>query len=281
MKTAAVVIPYYPSAELVRNILSYLNAVSMLIIVDNSPEPLAPSILTTLQKVRLVQYIHKPQNIGVAAALNLGAAIAMEKRCSHLLTMDQDSRFHQDDFARFMRLCELLPRDKLGIAAPCRSTQRRRRDTSDAPRKITMTMTSGSLLNLQAYTDCGAFDEDLFIDHVDHEYCLRLSSRGWEVWEIPSVILDHQLGRKREISIFGKRVLVIISHNPLRDYYVVRNGLLVARRYRGQRGVAHIKRCVLEVVVKAAFFETERIQRFRWLIRAFKDYRLNITGKIG
>ena len=44
--------------------------------------------------------------------------------------------------------------------------------------KILTCVTSGSLLRLKHVKEVGYHEEKLFIDMVDHEYCLRASSMG-------------------------------------------------------------------------------------------------------
>jgi len=52
-------------------------------------------------------------------------------------------------------------------------------------------MTSGNLLNLHAVKQIGGFSEDLFIDRVDQEYCLRLRMNNFRVIQVNFVVFDH------------------------------------------------------------------------------------------
>lgn len=39
---------------------------------------------------------------------------------------------------------------------------------------------------------------DLFIDSVNHEYCLRLQKNGYKVIQLNTAIFEHNLGNRTE-----------------------------------------------------------------------------------
>ncbi len=279
MRLGAVVVLFHPE-DVLANILTYADSVEWLVLVDNSPSPMDSVALERLGPLVLFEYVHRPENVGVAAALNLGAASVVKHGCTHLLTMDQDSRFPEGEFVRFRQASETVIVARIGMTAPLHSGEVGRRVRSGVPRRIDMTMTSGCILSMDAYRDCGAFDENLFIDHVDHEYCLRMNARRWEVLEIPGIVLEHRLGAMKQVEWLRFAWMEIVSHAPIRDYYVVRNGLFVMRKYRRCGGVGHVRRCVRDVVVKALFLETERRRRLKWILRAVSDYRCGRMGRV-
>jgi rhamnosyltransferase len=79
---------------------------------------------------------------------------------------------------------------------------------------------------MEAVAQIGGLDSDLFIDYVDYEWCLRARARGWRVVGLPSVRMTHALGDEVRL-VFGRQVLV---HRPRRQYYLIRNAVLLARR---------------------------------------------------
>ena len=91
-------------------------------------------------------------------------------------------------------------------------------------------ITSGSLMSLAAYNVVGEFCEPLFIDLVDHEYCLRLLRAGYEVIVATHARMSHALGNRRVVPVvLGS--LTLMNSLPLRRYYVARNSIFIARRY--------------------------------------------------
>ena len=71
-------------------------------------------------------------------------------------------------------------------------------------------MTSGSLLDLSAYEAVGPFMDELFIDQVDNEFCLRLRAAGFSVLEAGEATLQSPSGR-RALSPFPR---ADVQHQP-------------------------------------------------------------------
>jgi rhamnosyltransferase len=55
-------------------------------------------------------------------------------------------------------------------------------------------MTSGNLIHLTAHKIIGGFNEKLFIDYIDHEYCPRLHINGFSVIRANKAMLFHKVG---------------------------------------------------------------------------------------
>jgi rhamnosyltransferase len=232
MRLLGTVILYHPSRSVIDNIRSYISEVDALLVIDNSEPNLESSFLTSLEVEHAsIHLISNPQNLGIATALNQAASYAIENGYSWLLTMDQDSIFEKHSLS----LLKIFAENKggLGIVAPFHKTPK-----SDQPKfteeysTLRMTMTSGNLLNLDAFKRCGPFDEKLFIDSVDHEYCLRLRKSGYVIIRINQAMLHHPLG-----DIIYYRFLFFrfktTNHSATRRYYIARNRLYVMFKYVG------------------------------------------------
>ena len=177
-ETAGVVVIYNPELNVFDNISSYVNQVSKLYIIDNS-HGINNTLVERLKCFKTAEYIYNNSNIGIAAALNIGARKATTEGFDFLLTMDQDSVASSEMVKTLTEV--MVSSDKIGIVA----AEHVNLDVREIPKEkftteILYTMTSGNLLNLAAYLAAGGFKEELFIDHVDHEYCLRLNSRGFK-----------------------------------------------------------------------------------------------------
>ena len=101
---------------------------------------------------------------------------------------------------------------------------------SEPFQEIVSTMTSGNLVKAGALAKTGLFKEDLFIDYVDHEFCLRCRKKGLVVLESRTVILNHNLGETEKYTRLGL-TFHATNHSPLRRYYNARNRFVVYRRY--------------------------------------------------
>jgi rhamnosyltransferase len=97
-------------------------------------------------------------------------------------------------------------------------------------RSVRATITSGSLVKTAVFERAGFFDESLFIDSVDHDFCLRCRAHGMLVIEGREQIMEHSIGAATEHRFLGRRI-PCTNHSPLRRYYITRNTLEVSRRY--------------------------------------------------
>jgi rhamnosyltransferase len=91
-------------------------------------------------------------------------------------------------------------------------------------------MTSGNLVNIEAASAVGGFDASLFIDYVDHEFCLRLRAHGYQIVEATRARLLHSLGDLQRRQFIFRRVTVT-NHPVARRYYISRNRLMIWREY--------------------------------------------------
>ncbi|MEM3434009.1 MAG: hypothetical protein QXP27_07530 [Candidatus Methanomethyliaceae archaeon] len=96
--------------------------------------------------------------------------------------------------------------------------------------EVESVITSGSLLNLEAFLDVDKFRDDFFIDQVDEEYCLRLRSHGWKVLMSCQPLLTCTIGSPVLRRFLWKRVYCS-NHPPIRRYYITRNRIVLWRKY--------------------------------------------------
>ena len=82
-------------------------------------------------------------------------------------------------------------------------------------------ISSGSLIPMDVIDDVGLMCEELFIDFVDTEWCLRARRKGYEIVAINKVRIDHYLGDYM-VQFMGRSIPI---HSPLRMYYYFRNGI--------------------------------------------------------
>ncbi len=275
-RIAAVVVLYNPGDEAFCNIASYLEQVEVLYAVDNSESP-SPRTVVAIGVSSKVCYLPNNSNLGVAKALNIGAKKAVEAGFDLLLTMDQDSRAAPDMVECLLECLAGQDMARVGIISPFHLTAACRSPRSQGGCREVMTpMTSGNLLNLQVYLDAGPFRDDLFIDFVDNEYCLRLRRQGYSVLRADQAVLYHSVGDTRRYGPF-----IATNHSPLRRYYKTRNRFLVIRLYRRDfPGHCLFDRVRLaKEIVSIILFEREKVAKLRMMWRGYLDYRRGCFGK--
>ncbi|SFD55559.1 glycosyltransferase [Spirosoma endophyticum] len=224
---AGSVILYNSNMQVIKNIHSYIDQINHLFVIDNS-EKVNYELVEKIKMISNITYIYNGSNLGVAYALNQAANMAIRFGYQFLLTMDDDTYFPSDGIQKMLAYVNQHGIEKLGIIASQCNPQL----FDNTVRIVPYTITSGNLLNLSAYKECGHFMNELFIDSVDHEYCFRLKKYGYTITEINSIQLDHKLGKQKQVKILGYRLPIYWgSHNPLRIYYKTRNGIFSIKKY--------------------------------------------------
>jgi rhamnosyltransferase len=244
-KICGVVVTYHPEADVEQTYASIVAECGRTIIVDNDSGAETCQWLGALPGVELISL---PENRGVAQALNVGFARAAELGFAWVMTFDQDS-FPQPGLAAALwkshlsephaavvgpRIVEsaLRKREYRWLRphpwcrwwfqrAPCRGA-----DLTD----VSMVVTSGSLIELVCWRGLGGFDERLFIDYVDTDFCLRCRAAGRLIAVSAAARLDHQLGRREQRKFLGL-AFYPTNHPPTRHYYIARNRVLMLRRH--------------------------------------------------
>lgn len=234
MKIAATVILYNPKDDVFDNIESYIDGVDLLIVVDNSTQHNIKLIDKLKDSFTNILYINNNDNLGIATALNIACYKAIELDYDWILTMDQDSRFL--DFKSYIACLQKVS-DKQNLAIIAANTQWNAKnyilkDPSYDYEEKSIVITSANFLNLSIFKTLGGFEEKLFIDMVDYDYCLKLNSQDYKIFYFKDVLVEHSLGDliKRK-NLFTRKIKEKIEHNPQRVYYITRNYLYISKVY--------------------------------------------------
>lgn len=226
---AAAVILYKPDIDSAfGNMLSYLPAAGRLYVIDNSDDGSDHSFLE--KKNEKIRYIKNSSNLGIAEALNIAAGEALKAGFRWILTMDQDSHFEKKEMDSYLQQFTATFYEDTTMAIVSPSTEP---DESLPVLKYGVhSITSGSIMQLAAWDATGGFENELFIDEVDEDYCCKVLAAGYQVVRISNVLMHHKLGEKRRtgmLNLFFVKERTI--HQPFRVYYMVRNYLYIRKRY--------------------------------------------------
>lgn len=235
IKTAACVVLYNPSNEVIDNVATYANSVNQFIVIDNSDAP-RHDIIENLQNTYPdLIYINNNANLGIATALNIACDIAIAQKSDWILTMDQDSKFiNFQDYLHCLYTLHEKPDIALIASRAGRFHQEDIRiNVPDCTfEEQFMVITSGNFLNLRLFNAIGRFDDTLFIDGVDYDYCAKVRLAGYRTLLFNNILLEHQLGILHERkNLFTRKTKYKREHNPQRAYYIARNSLYLARKY--------------------------------------------------
>jgi rhamnosyltransferase len=228
-----------------------------------------------------VRYLHEKDNIGISKALNFAAGEALNAGFEWLLTMDQDSSFDTTEFTKYLNCLDQLDQKKsIGMVGVNYAKTIAAND--NILEDVTHLITSGSILNLMIYKNTGPFDERLFIDEVDSEYCYRLRLKGFRVCVVKSCFMKHHLGQDIWVRnwLVGPKVQRNI-HPPIRIYYMVRNFLLLNSIYKKEFPGEFKEKAkgLLNRLKNAILYSEKRSKVISFILRGIADYRKKKFGK--
>lgn len=218
----AVVVTFHPDDALESRLRAIAREAGPVLVVDNSTDPVARGrVADACQRVG-AELLANADNTGLGAALNRAFAALRERGFSAVLAFDQDStpapglalaleavatkhprcavvgaNWHDEGRPGFAS--RHLRRSRLGPMLFERIPARA--DLTD----VTCVITSGSRFDLAAWSELGGFDDTLFLDLVDTDYCLRARGAGYDVAVAAAAVLAHRRGAKEEARAFGRR----------------------------------------------------------------------------
>ena len=231
----AVVPCYRPDAAFPQRLARVAGQVARVVVVDDSGDGQA-SRLFALRSPQVTVIAHDA-NRGIGAALNTGVRDALAGGADLVLTLDQDTMIPSDYVERAVAVIQSSTLD-IGavVAAEINGAGHVAYAVVDGVELVRNAIQSGMVLTAACLRECGLFDERLFIDVVDTEYCLRMRTHGLLIAVVPGTDLEHALGmsvpvRRSRLRPHRDPSAMFATHPAWRQYYISRNNVDVFLRY--------------------------------------------------
>lgn len=252
MYRIAAYITAYEDIDAVRKCITAIKQqsypVEKIYIIDNSTIPISNQIDDHHKLI----FDHHPENIGIAKGLNISIAWSIQENYDFLWTFDQDSEPMPNALSSLIETYEKLIDNNinLGILGCLPIDQEtgyklhglvfNRYKFAEVPQfeqkndvyECDIVITSGSLMVVSAVKNIPRLNDNLFIDAVDWDLCLKLKQHNYKIYIDQKAILNHQYGTSYQITIpLVKRQITISNYSPLRYYYICRNQTFIETRY--------------------------------------------------
>jgi rhamnosyltransferase len=226
LKIVGVVTAYFPNLEeLEKNINSYLPWIDHLIIWENTPKTESKiDLITNKLNNKKIEVRTTGKNEYLAQPFNICFDWARNEGYTHVLTMDQDSRFLESQFNEFRQLIENNYNDDIAIYAPA-INKSIKSDSSFI--EVDNSITSGSIYSLSSFQKIGYFREDFLIYMVDTEFGIRVRNKGFRILCFPDIILKHESGYAQK----SKQGFILNMYSAQSTYYIIRNIILTWKLY--------------------------------------------------
>lgn len=289
------VVTYNPDFDLlVENITAVKGQVKHLYIADNGSENIE-KIKDYINNQENITLIELGENKGIACALNILCQTAYENEYSFLLTLDQDSVVYDNLIEKMLPFAN----DKeTAIIAPSVNDDNEndivRSSALPEVEDIERANTSGCLTSLYVWKEIGGFDERMFIDCVDFDYCTTALKKGYRVIRVNNALIHHRLGEAKEVKFFTafgrffnknklKRPLYTYNHSPLRTYYYARNIRYYIFKHKDYINLKQERRTYIKWFVLKVFFEKQKLKKLFAIIKGtihsrklIKEYKKEI-----
>lgn len=274
------VVVYNPRVSILDNIESYLPMLEKLVVVDNSTSK--NEYVESLKQRSDVEVINMGGNKGIAAALNAGCRRLVEIGCDVALTMDQDSVFPAKHADNVLSAVEKLLETHaiVGLDYEVRDDLENNLGANGEPLFIDVDywITSGNFISLETFQEIGGFNEELFIDYVDTEFCQRIRSAGKAICYLPGYALDHEIGNPIQFSLFGKTYQAM-NHSPVRYFYRYRNCVYLHSKDKQFYRTKYLKEIFVNIP-KMLLFEPHKREKMHMMLEGIKAGRRGILGPL-
>ena len=289
-KVAAIIISYNPDNNLLDSINLLVNQVEKIIIVDNGSEPEKKRNINLIMDIdkKKIEVIFNEENLGIATALNIGVREALNQGYNWILTMDQDSKASSNMVEKMLEVYNKIDeRERKEILSifPNFVDERiqsiEENSNMDSYEYVDADITSGNLLRAEVFDKVGFFDDSLFIDLVDTDFCMRLNEKNIKMIKVRDAILYHSLGESQSVkSIFGK--FNTSNHSALRRYYMTRNRFYIWEKYKDLNSFTlnRDKKLFKKEFIKIILGEKDKVNKIKMVFKGYKDYKKGIRGKL-
>lgn len=243
-KIIAVVVTYNFDNSIVQNLKAISDECSLLVIDNSTKEESKKQICELMRVFPHVRFIRNNSNIGLAKAYNQAVEYAKEDKADYFVTFDQDTFIKKGTIKELIDLMNKYDLDSIG---PSYGT---RQNDKNEIAHCNFLISSCNISRMKVYEHI-RYDESLFIDNVDVDFCLSLKKYGYKFARATRIFVDHALGEKYQ----GRFGISFKAHSPFRYYYIFRNYFILRKKHNDNylRKI-HI-RLILDFVVIILFFK--------------------------
>jgi rhamnosyltransferase len=277
---AAIVVTYNPDPiRLERLLSSLIGFIPNVLVVDNGSSGVLTSRL--LAYGSSVELLELRENKGIAYAQNQGINWAMQRGVGDLIFFDQDS-IPAPDMVEILH-AQLHTLQASGKRIACigprfidsRSATSIHPSITSGILPVDTLISSGSMTSVEVIKAVGRMTDELFIDYVDLDWCLRARSMGYMSYQSQEAVMYHSLGDD-PIPFFGKHWP---SRSPLRHYYMCRNAIWMYKNSPASFRWKFID--FLKLLRKIVFYSLFAKPRLDHIKMMFLGLMHGLVGKMG
>lgn len=271
---------YKPSHQFEERIEKVQPFCDYIIIVDNTPNGYNFSVSQSS-----VLILQDGKNKGLADALNDGIRVAIKLKVKYLMLFDQDSEVTEELVGKLYRSiikANVSLGNRICIGPNHVDDKRNRKEMSNMLsfsevtfKSVSALPTSGITFCIDALTADDYFDNEMFLDFVDFDWCWKLGKKGWMFYRIMEISMFHRLGLG-EYRVFNVK---FYKTNPYRHYYQIRDTLRIS--FKAHTPLYSRIRLLSVIPFKVIAYPIifgDSMERLKWSYKGFRDFILNVKG---
>lgn len=280
MSITAIVTLYFLDENVKKNILQLSNYVDKVVLLDNTPDSDNSALFSGIDKT---EYIAYKKNLGLSKAFNRYLK-TLSENC-YIIFFDQDS-FCPENLVEQLKndyqiCCKKLGRK--GIIGPSYFEKNANRLMIPKQKKLVekgiyevkSIITSGMFTELDVIKSAGFWNDEIFLDMADWDFCWRVIKSGFFCCFSTNVVLSHSLGK----SVHHIAGIEIEEWASFRVYYQTRDCLyLLKKKYVPFKfKIRFILMLTVRPILYLILFPDKK-RRFHYFIKGIKDFRRKIHG---
>lgn len=270
-KIYAGIVTYNPDIKrLTENIDAISNQVNRVVLVDNGSKNIE-DIEILIDKFDNAIIIKNHRNLGIAKALNDAMNYGYTNSYDWMLTLDQDSVCPLDYVKTMSQMFSV--ETNIGIVAPVildRNTGVVGHNPKFQYELVRTCISSGSFVDVEVWKKVGGYDESMFIDSVDFEFCYRVRKNKYKVVQTNCMKLIHEIG-KGKICKFLIWKVTVNGHMAFRKYYIARNNIYYPLKHKL---FLHFIRGNLRnvwLLISVLLYEEDKTSKIRAILKGWKN----------
>lgn len=231
----AVIVCYYPNSNKVNKLIDkIIESVSMVLIFDNGGTE-----FSKIRKNEKIKYCSLGSNVGIAKAINTACSIALSEQAQFLITFDQDSlptkcmiktmvnEFFSSGFESRViaaigpRLIDNRGDNESSLKFHMLGSTKKNISNNQKALQVSHLVTSGCLVNLEVWRAGLKFNDSLFIDFVDNDWCWRALKKNYIILGSAKAAMYHEISD----GIKRNKFCTLNTYSPLRRFYQSRNAV--------------------------------------------------------
>jgi rhamnosyltransferase len=232
-KVFGIIVVYNPQTEVIDNIKHIITQVDQLLVVDNSSTQSYKEILQ--RNSPQVSYIWNGNTHGLAGALNKGIVQAQATGSDWIIFFDQDSCPSVGMVDTMLQFAQTSDNPLIVSLAPnyYDSNISKLYFNAQSPYQALDIITSGNLIRVNVFDNAANFfDESMVIYHLDTDLNLKLANSNYQLYRVPTAILNHNEGNKMTVNIpFISKPITLNNNTPFALFYIYRNTVVISKRY--------------------------------------------------